>query len=265
MTRIQKTCSLIKMNETRKERIHIPMKTQRRLLVECGHKCSVHLCNEKTALEFHHINGNPSDNNEPNLIVLCANHHAMAESGEIDRQACISYKERLKQAKPDETLKEKVEREGISVPPEDPITRAILYLGQKYMIWRYGKPNASIRREIVALFVLMCLCFAPFFYVLWFLRTQITITWSYISAASTILGAVLLIVLIVVVRRRCPNPRCHGYFGIHTIDCKEVDKRVLETQLETRITTIYRNTYQCVYCGYTYTKNEPITEVISKN
>lgn len=106
----------------------------------------------------------------------------------------------------------------------------------------------------MALFVLMCLCFAPFFYVVWFFRTQVTITWIYISAASTILGAVLLIVLIVVVRRRCPNPRCHGYFGIHIIDCKEVDKRVLETQLETRITTIYRNTYQCVYCGYTYTK-----------
>ena len=78
-----------------KERIAIPKKTQRKLLVECGHKCSVHLCDEKTALEFHHINGNPSDNRESNLIVLCANHHTLAENDKIDRKALADYKKRL--------------------------------------------------------------------------------------------------------------------------------------------------------------------------
>lgn len=89
-----------------KARIAVPKGTERKLLVESGHKCSVPLCNESHTLEIHHIDGDPSDNREANLIVFCRNHHAMAESGKIDRKECESYKERLKQIRPEETLKE---------------------------------------------------------------------------------------------------------------------------------------------------------------
>jgi len=246
-----------------KERVAIPKKTQRALLVECGHKCSIHLCNEKTALEFHHINGNPSDNRKSNLIVLCANHHALAQSGKIDRKALADYKRRLKLDKPQETLKETVEREGIDVIPENFFVKSVLDLGKKYMMWRYGKPTASIKRELAVLVSLAVLCFVPFFYVMLILKAQITVEWIYVSTGFLFLGAFLIIVLSVVVVRRCS--KCHGYFGIHRVDSKEVDRKVIETKQDTRITPIYRNTYRCVYCGDTYTKNERgETEIIPK-
>ena len=81
---------------TLKQRVPIPEETQRKLLVDCGHRCSVTQCNESFSLTFHHINGDPSDNRESNIIVLCHNHHDMADRGKIDRKECTSYKERLK-------------------------------------------------------------------------------------------------------------------------------------------------------------------------
>jgi len=105
----------------------------------------------------------------------------MAESGKIDRKECESYKERLKQIRPEETLKEKVEREGISVTPENPFVSLILSLGRRYMNWRYGKPDASINREIMLLVIATFLCFVPFLYVVMILKAQITIEWLYLS------------------------------------------------------------------------------------
>jgi len=187
----------------------------------------------------------------------------MAESGKIDRKECQSYKERLKQIRPEETLKEKVEREGISVIPENPFVSLVLSLGRRYMMWRYHKPTASIKREIAILIVLICFCFVPFCYIVWFLKAQVTVEWIYISAGFLIFGAFLSIVLGVILYRRCD--KCHGYFGIDRIDSKEVDRDVVETEEETRITPIYRNTYRCIYCGDTFTKNERgETEIISK-
>ena len=238
----------------RKERVPIPKETQRKLLVESGHKCSVPLCNESHSLEFHHINNDPSDNRESNLIVFCRNHHAMAERGKIDRKECRSYKERLKQIRPEETLKEKVEREGISVIPENPFVSLILRLGRKYMNWRYGKPDASINKEITLLIVVILLCFVPFLYVVMVLKAQVTIEWVYFSIGFVFLGAFLLIVFVVIFQRRCRE--CNGYFGIETIDSRKVDEKVYETKTETRIEKIYRNTYRCMFCGQTYTLNE---------
>ena len=243
--------------KARKERTAIPKETERKLLVESGHKCSVPFCNESHTLEIHHINGDPSDNRESNLIVFCRNHHGMAESDKIDRKECESYKERLKQIRPEETLKEKVEREGISVIPEDYFVKTVLNLGRRYMMWRYGKPTASINREITILGVSIILCFVPFLYMLYvvsFLRTQITTEWIYFSTIFIVIGLILALVFEVIYKRRCP--KCKGYFGIDRVDSKEVSRKVVKTREETRITPIYRNTYRCIYCGNTFTKNE---------
>lgn len=250
------------MSENRTERIAIPKETERKLRVESGHKCGVSRCNESHHLEIHHINGDPSDNRESNLIVLCRNHHALAESGEIDRKALVAYKQRLGQTNTEETLKEKVEREGIDVTAENGFVKFILAVGRKYMMWRYHKPTASIKREIAVLLVLTCFCFVPFYYVVWVLKAQVTVEWIYVSTAFFILGAFFIIVLGVVFYRRCG--KCHGYFGIDRVDSKEVSRKVVKTRQETRITPIYRNTYRCVYCDNTYTKNERgQTEIIS--
>lgn len=52
--------------------------------------------------------------------------------------------------------------------------------------------------------------------------------------------------------------------AVHRIQTKEVDREIVETKQDTRITPLYRNTYRCVYCGDTYTKNESgVTEIIT--
>ena len=75
-----------------KKRITVPIKLRRQLFVECGHKCSVHNCHEMQNLEGHHINSNPSDNRSENIIMLCPNHHTMADRKVIDRKSCKMYK-----------------------------------------------------------------------------------------------------------------------------------------------------------------------------
>ena len=79
-----------------KPRIRIPTQLRRDLLVECGHKCSIHNCREMNNLEAHHINSNPSDNKLENIIMICPTHHSMCERGTIDRKACKQYKAMLK-------------------------------------------------------------------------------------------------------------------------------------------------------------------------
>jgi hypothetical protein len=243
--------------KARKERITIPKEIERKLLVQSGHKCSVPLCNESHTLEIHHINGDPSDNKESNLIVFCRNHHAMAESGKIDRKECKSYKERLEQIRPEETLEEKVAREGIDVQAESGLVSSILWLGRKYMMWRYGKPTASIKREIMVLGVLTLLSFVPLIYISFVLKSQVTVEWLYFEIVSAIIGFILLMILAVISERRCR--KCNGYFGVEAIDSKLVS----EKHFKDRIVRVFRNTYRCIYCGDTFIKNEKETEHLS--
>jgi hypothetical protein len=82
---------------TMKKRVSIPAEVQRKLLLECGFKCSIPLCQNTQALEFHHINGDPGDNSEDNLLVLCASHHAVvhAPGSKLDRKACELLKQTI--------------------------------------------------------------------------------------------------------------------------------------------------------------------------
>jgi len=190
----------------------------------------------------------------------------MADRGKIDRKECVSYKERLKQIRPEETLKEKIEREGIDVVPEDPFAGLVLNVGRKYMNWRYGKPDASINKEIAVLFVLILLCFAQFIYTVGILKAQVTMEWLYASIGFMIIGAVLMGIFFVIFQRRCPNPKCKEYFGIEAIDSKKVDeKEVYRTETEIKMEKIYRNTYRCAFCGHTFTRNESEYEVVPIN
>jgi hypothetical protein len=74
----------------------IPRKARRRLFVECGYRCSVPHCHNDSALDFHHIDGNPENNLPDNLIVFCSNHHRLTSAGKIDSLACREMKKALK-------------------------------------------------------------------------------------------------------------------------------------------------------------------------
>lgn len=70
-----------------KKRISIPVELKDKLLVECGYKCSIQRCETSQSLEFHHIDGDPSNNSKENIIVLCAVHHHQADLKKIGKRS----------------------------------------------------------------------------------------------------------------------------------------------------------------------------------
>jgi len=78
-----------------KKRTTIPKENQLQLLVQCGYKCSVPRCSVTESLEFHHINKNPNDNRNENIIVFCAVHHHLADIGKVSTRACRIMKQML--------------------------------------------------------------------------------------------------------------------------------------------------------------------------
>jgi hypothetical protein len=60
-------------------RVKVPINTQALVLFKANHMCSV--CNDSSKkVIIHHIDGNSSNNNVENLIVICLQHHAEIES-----------------------------------------------------------------------------------------------------------------------------------------------------------------------------------------
>ena len=76
----------------------IPRATRDAVLVESGHRCSIPTCRTATPIELAHIVpwAESQDHSPDNLIVLCANCHALQEKGHISRSALRQYKNNLK-------------------------------------------------------------------------------------------------------------------------------------------------------------------------
>ena len=83
----------------RRSRRPIPVDVQRKVLVECGHKCSIPQCQVKRGLEFHHTDHNPRNNREENILVLCQKHHRMAHGrgAKLTRDKCEQLKKTIAQ------------------------------------------------------------------------------------------------------------------------------------------------------------------------
>lgn len=76
----------------KKSRPSINESLRRKLLIEAGYRCSIPQCNHESGLDIHHIDSNPTNNDENNLIILCAVHHRMTTEGKIDKKACLQLK-----------------------------------------------------------------------------------------------------------------------------------------------------------------------------
>ncbi len=63
----------------KKKRIKLPTDTEATVLFKEAHTCAI--CNDSgLEIQINHIDGNPSNNNEENLIVVCTQHHAKISS-----------------------------------------------------------------------------------------------------------------------------------------------------------------------------------------
>ena len=77
---------------SKKNRKSIPKEIRRKLLVFSRHECCI--CNNRIGRnEIHHINGDPSDNREENLIPLCPNCHTQADNRIFEKKELLLYKE----------------------------------------------------------------------------------------------------------------------------------------------------------------------------
>ena len=76
----------------------IPQEIKNSVLVEAGHRCSIPTCRTATPIEIAHIVpwAESQDHSAENLIVLCANCHALQEKGHVSRNALRQYKRNLK-------------------------------------------------------------------------------------------------------------------------------------------------------------------------
>jgi len=124
------------------------------------------------------------------------------------------------------------------------------------MMNKYGKPDSSMKNEIIALVLLTMISFTPLLYGTFILKEHTNTTFLYIEIGSALIGVLLLSILSVVFNRRCK--KCKGYFGIEVIDSKLVDeKEIYRTETKINMRKIYRNTYRCAICGNQYSKNVP--------
>ena len=78
-----------------KPRKTISLLKQKRLQQEASSKCP--FCHEVdvSTIEFHHIDGNPSNNEESNLIFVCSSCHTRIERGTISRTEVETTKQEL--------------------------------------------------------------------------------------------------------------------------------------------------------------------------
>ncbi len=80
-----------------KIRSSVPSEVQRLVKVEAGHRCSMPNCGATSALEIHHIDDNTGNNDQSNLLLLCAVCHSHVTKGELDQKACLRIKEIIAQ------------------------------------------------------------------------------------------------------------------------------------------------------------------------
>ena len=82
----------------RPERSRLSAKARRRLLCECAYKCSVVTCARRDHLEFHHINWERNDDDEANILVLCREHHHLADrpGRGLSLKTCLCLKKAIR-------------------------------------------------------------------------------------------------------------------------------------------------------------------------
>lgn len=141
---------------TKKNRTAVPAAVSRVTKVEAAHQCAVWRCRQVSHLEQHHIDGNPSNHDPDNLILLCRQHHAMADRGEITKLELVEYKRRLQQAalvteRPNIEEMERSEalvipyarrQASISGAPSAKVLRVLIDQSHRQVEWR-GFPTAD--------------------------------------------------------------------------------------------------------------------------
>jgi hypothetical protein len=79
-------------NVTKKKRVNIPPKTKRLLQKEINSICPFCPSSDVDHFEYHHIDGNPSNNEFGNLLMVCPTCHSKIEKADITKDAVFQKK-----------------------------------------------------------------------------------------------------------------------------------------------------------------------------
>jgi hypothetical protein len=247
-----------------KERKPVPKEIETKIKVEAGHKCTIWSCTENYPLEKHHIDGNPTNNNEDNIIYLCANHHKMADDGKITQEECHLYKKLLKdKLEGNIHIKEQPsEAKGKEVEPERFFERAIFSLGKRYVLWRHGDLQVDLTKDYITFGIIGLLLLSPTLFLIGIVKLIGQSSAFYmLSVISATLGIIIIASIVTIANSRCPN--CKKNFGIRRVKSFETGRTKLEkTDYGTRYEVTYDNTYKCEFCGHSYHRMERETETI---
>ncbi|MFC1645190.1 HNH endonuclease signature motif containing protein [Patescibacteria group bacterium] len=91
------------------KRPYIKASIKREVRIEACSKCIV--CDQTSALEYHHIDDNRENNTVENIIYLCAVCHKRSHDGDIEKKDLKMYKERARKINEDRERMKMLERE----------------------------------------------------------------------------------------------------------------------------------------------------------
>lgn len=77
----------------RRKRVRIPREIRTSVMNRANHECQIPECHERRYLQYHHIDGNPSNSKVNNIIVLCQNHHTDAQRAAFKRESIIAWRD----------------------------------------------------------------------------------------------------------------------------------------------------------------------------
>lgn len=190
--------------------------------------------------------------------------HQIVKTGQIfiRREATT---DKAKTEEIEKMLRDREPLDSIDLEPEDSIVKTAISLGRKYTIWRYGRLDVSLEKERVALAVLGFMLFVPLFYIVYYINAVKAVpdtTWLVFSLISTLFGILLLSMLAFIERAKCQ--KCGKVFGVRRVDSMRIgEKEVYRTDTEIELDVLFRNTYQCEFCGDKKVKKQSRKRVVN--
>lgn len=157
----------------------------------------------------------------------------------------------------------------IDLETDSSFKKFILKYGRKYVEKRHHNIKKPLRKEIWILRIFGCGLLIPLFATLfysWYVKENALglISWIIGFTLLVIPAAFLFGITRIIIKTKCK--KCDSNFGVEKIKSKLLDEKPMyQDSNYIGIRQIQRNTYKCIFCNFTETKDEKIDYKENKN